>query len=636
MKITSLTIVEGGIGTQGTSAGLQDCTMEGLGSVVLLAGPNGGGKTRVLTTVALMAGSKMTADDIGRAESENRNSEKSIVQHIRLLNQYKQDPDKRYDAEQVQRYISDRNQGIRKNRSKIFLSNLVRTNNENKNPVVVNYRLRTIDLQDSRKSPAKDQRTARQRISSSFSTNGLSEGLKAIHALLEENIHANSSASEIQEPQRQQIKIDCERLKSLFREILGTELGYSFEEGPMLFGKPIMEADLSEGQMLLLKVIVSLFFQNGSADDLIILFDEPETHLHPFAVTQMIDKIRAACPNAQLWIATHSLHVLAHFEDTDIWFVKDGLVRKAGKHSLEVLHSLTGDDRGLDRLSRLLSLPAEYTALKFAAECLTPPGIADTPAGDPQTSQIQTVLSGLTRSRRPLRVLDIGMGKGRLLNELALHHGQDLRHAIDYFGLNIHASTEDTAACLSKLSSNYPDSERRYLERVQALKDAIDPGTIDIAIMCNVLHEIDPTEWLNIFGANGYLTKRINPKGFLLIVEDELLKIGERAHAFDFLVLTRNEIVTLFRGSREPGQCVTIAHHDPRYRDRLKAHLVPAHLIAQVDQESIDQAIRELRSHAMEMVKTIKKEGDPQSAAKHYAFWVHQLANADLALGGRG
>jgi hypothetical protein len=513
---------------------------------------------------------------------------------------------------------------------------LARTSNETKKPVIVNYRLRSIDLQDSRKYPATDQRTARQRISSSFSTDGLNEGLKAIHALLEENIHANSSASEIQEPEREQIKIDCERLKSLFREILGTELGYSFEQGPMLFGKPIMEADLSEGQMLLLKVIVSLFFQNGSADDLIILFDEPETHLHPFAVTQMIDKIRAACPNAQLWIATHSLHVLAHFEDTDIWFVKDGLVRKAGKHSVEVLHSLTGDDQGLDRLSRLLSLPAEYTALKFAAECLTPPGVADTPAGDPQTSQIQTVLSGLTASKHPLRVLDIGMGKGRLLNELALHYGQHLHRAIDYFGLNIHASAEDTEACLSKLGSNYPDSERRYLDRVQALKDTIDPGTIDIAIMCNVLHEIDPAEWLDVFGANGYLTQRMNPKGFLLIVEDELLKIGERAHAFDFLVLTRNEIVTLFRGSREPGQCVTIAHHDPRYRERLKAHLVPAHLIAQVDQASIDQAIKELRTHAMDRVKTIKREADPQSAAKHYAFWVHQLANADLALGGRG
>lgn len=634
MKITSLTIKNDDVGAQG-STGLKDSTMDGLGPVVLLAGPNGGGKTRLLSKVAAMAAVKITSDDIDRMESERRSTLESIAYQLSVLEKYKQDPNKKYDAEKLQIDINFRNQRLKQNTSQISFSNLIITSDENRKPVVINYLLREINLEDSRNFPTANQRTARQRIGSSFSTDGLGEGLKAIHALLEENIHANSSASEISEINRDQIKEDCSRLKDLFREILGTELGYSFEQGPTLFGKPIMESNLSEGQTLLLKVVISLFFQNGTADDLIILFDEPETHLHPFAVTQMIDKIRAACPNAQLWIATHSLHVLAHFEDTDIWFVKDGLVRKAGKHSLEVLHSLTGDDQGLDRLSRLLSLPAEYTALKFAAECLTPPGVADTPAGDPQTSQIQTVLSGLTRSRRPLRVLDIGMGKGRLLNELALHHEQDLRHAIDYFGLNIHASAEDTAACLSKLGSNYPDSERRYLDRVQALKATIDPGTIDIAIMCNVLHEIDPAEWLDVFGANGYLTKRMNPKGFLLIVEDELLKIGERAHAFDFLVLTRNEIVTLFRGSREPGQCVTIAHHDPRYRDRLKAHLIPAHLIAQVDQESIDQAIRELRSHAMEMVKTIKKEGDPQSAAKHYAFWVHQLANADLALGGR-
>jgi energy-coupling factor transporter ATP-binding protein EcfA2 len=393
-----------------------------------------------------------------------------------------------------------------------------------------------------------------------------------------------------------------------------------------------MQAGLSEGQMVLLKVIISLFFQRGSADDLIILMDEPETHLHPFAVTQMIDNIRAVCPNAQLWIATHSLHVLAHFPDTDIWFIKDGSVRKAGKHSVDVLHSLTGDDAGLEKLSRLLALPAEYTALKFAAECLLPPGVAETAAGDPQTTQIHQILSGLMTGDCPLRLLDIGMGKGRLLNEFAAHHGQDLPKKIDYFGLNVLASAEDTEACRTKLRTSFADADRRYLDSAQKLKETLDPGSIDLAIMCNVLHEIDPAKWLHIFGNGGYLAERMRPDGFLLIVEDELLKVGERAHAFDFLVLTRNEILTLFGGSRGDDAFVTISHPEPRYRDRLKAHLVPARLLANVDRNSVYAAIAELKKHAMDEIDSIKQDAGAHSSAKHYAFWIHQLANATLVL----
>jgi predicted ATPase len=634
MKITSLTIVNGGISSQPHPAGLQACTMEDMGPVVLLAGPNGGGKTRILKTVAGMTVFKMTADDTGRRKSENATILETIEHQTHALKEWLKDPNKKYDAHNLQNNLKNNRDAYAQIQHEIHLSDSLRTDNETKKPVIVNYRIRDIQLEDSRNALVAQQRTARKRIAASFNTSGLGEGLKAIHALLEQEVYAHSPAYLIEEEQREIIKVDCERLRTLFKDILGTELRHDFEQGPILFGRPIMEAELSEGQMVLLKVIISLFFQDGSADDLIILLDEPETHLHPFAVTQMIDNIRAACPNAQLWIATHSLHVLAHFPDTDIWFVKDGLVKNAGKHSVEVLHSLTGDDEGLEKLSRLLALPAEYTALKFAAECLSPPGVADTAAGDPQTTQIQQILSTMIVDDRPIRLLDIGMGKGRLLNELAAHHGQDLRTKIDYFGLNIQASAEDTDACQTKLRTHFADADRRYLDSPQKLKETLDPGSVDLAVMCNVLHEIDPTKWLHVFGKDGYLAERMRPDGFLLIVEDELLKVGERAHAFDFLVLTRNEILTLFGGSRDDANLVTIAHSEPRYRDRLKAHLVPAGLLAKVDRARVDAAIKELKTHAMEEIDGIKQKNSAQTDAKHYAFWTHQLANATLALRG--
>lgn len=633
MKITSLKIINDEKNIVDTM-GLKDSLMDGLGSVVLLVGPNGGGKTRLLKAASTLGSLKMTTDDIGRLESEQRNRFETIKAWTHSLSLYQADPNRKYDIENIRNNINSYNNEIKHNQDTLFLSNTVRTDNENTKPVIVNYRIRDITLEDSRQFPAFNQRTAKNRIGNSFGPDGIQEGLKAIHALLEENIHAHSSQSKIDQEMREQIKSDCERLRKLFRDILGEEISYTFEHGPMLFSRPIIESGLSDGQIVLLKVIISLFFQNGSADDLIIFLDEPEAHLHPFAITQMIDNIRAASPNAQLWIATHSLHVLAHFPDTDIWFVKDGFVKNAGKHSVEVLHSLTGDDEGLNKLSRLLALPAEYTALKFAAECMLPPGVADTPAGDKQTTQIQQIIAELMTDDRPLRLLDIGMGKGRLLNEFSAYYGQDLPNKIDYFGLNILASAEDSNACRTKLGTSFADAGRRYLDSVQKLKETLDPSSIDVAIMCNVLHEIDPANWLLIFGKNGYLAERIRPDGFLLIVEDELLKIGERAHAFDFLVLTRNEILTLFGGSREDKSFVTIAHEEPRYRERLKAHLVPAKLLANVDRTRVEAAIKELKAHAMEEIDRIKQKNGAQTEAKHYAFWTHQLANATLALRG--
>jgi hypothetical protein len=164
------------------------------------------------------------------------------------------------------------------------------------------------------------------------------------------------------------------------------------------------------------------------------------------------------------------------------------------------------------------------------------------------------------------------------------------------------------------------------------MRERIDPGSIDIAIMCNVLHEIDPRGWLHVFGRNGYLAERMRPDGFLLIVEDELLKVGERAHAFDFLVLTRNEIATLFSASRDDQAFITIHHPEPRYRDRLKANLVPARLIANADATTMSKAIRELKAQAMDRIHTLKAREKSPSIAKEYAFWTHQLANATLAL----
>jgi hypothetical protein len=151
--------------------------------------------------------------------------------------------------------------------------------------------------------------------------------------------------------------------------------------------------------------------------------------------------------------------------------------------------------------------------------------------------------------------------------------------------------------------------------------------------MCNVLHEVPPEQWAQVFGKDGYLTDLLDPDGFLLIVEDQLLKVGERAHAFGFLVLSGVELRILFGCAQEDRSFVTMSHPDPRYASRLKAHLVPAKLVANLTPQSARNAIFELKANALREVQRLQGEQYSNIAAREYAFWSHQFVNASLALG---
>ena len=105
------------------------------------------------------------------------------------------------------------------------------------------------------------------------------------------------------------------------------------------------------------------------------------------------------------------------------------------------------------------------------------------------------------------------------------------------------------------------------------------PASVDVVIMCNVLHEIPPASWRRLF-TEQILTHALKDDGYLLILEDMGIPYGEKAHQHGFILLDTEQLQTLFAVDRE----------DPRefFSDsesgegRLKAHLIRAEALRKV------------------------------------------------------
>lgn len=615
-----------------TGNGLSDIKMSGMSDLVLLAGSNGAGKSRLLNAINVAAQRVVGSGEI--EELNHRLFEISMqldgmaVQVSNLKNSYEKN-DVRTIAriERAAEVINnEKNQII----EKINWSSRLVTSMPHVAPVVVYYGTYLPIISDWKQQGISDTKSQADEVLRGLGLSKVSHGgLYAIKRLIDKAAFSRQGDMSDAEQHR----LNLEKFREIVRDLLETDLTWDAEGEPMVFGRPVSEAGLSPGQWVLLQIAISLFFQDGNKDELILLWDEPENHLHPRALISVVEKVRKKCPDAQIWIATHSLNLLAHFDASNIWFVKDGKVEYAGPKTLDVINSLLGDESGIEEIFSFLALPAKAASNSFAVQCLLPPPVIDTPPGDPQTMQIIDCMG--TRNGVKIRILDWGMGKGRLLGEmesLAKACGGDVRDSFDYFGYDPFCKDGDKSLCLSRLSANFENPYNRYFENEKNLLSGLNDASFDFVVMCNVLHEIPPEEWTRIFGKNGIITKLLKESGHLLVVEDQLLPVGERAHRFGYLVMDSHELRLLTGMSKEDPSVVSKSSPDPRYSHRLKAHKIPARILRNVTSASRRAAVEGLCKRSLLEIKEMQSSTPSSRTGRQYAFWVHQHVNATLAL----
>lgn len=604
--------------------GLKAINMNRLGRFVALAGKNGAGKSRILTRLAAcvderakrMSNLTFLRQAIGNAESAIRQNPTSDLrsQWDRSLADYKWQLT--VTLEQV---VADESLGEFK---------------------AIHYVPKKLDLLDPRKSHLGA-------LVSGFNqakTLGL-QGyeqycLLYIQQLQERCWNAEHPSFSGSAAEKTEAVLDFQTFQSNVKQLLGVEFHRNLNGELTLFDKPVAEAGLSDGQKVILQLCVALHAQHGELDKTVFLLDEPENHLHPSAVIDLVKSLYEATTNAQIWIATHSVPLLAYIaseEPMSLWYVENGEVQNAGRRPQLVLQGLLGDDERIGQLNAFSGLPAQLASINYAVESLLSPQVIADGSGDDQVVQIRKMLPLADgRTNVPPTVLDYGAGKGRLLDGLAAcigGEGGQLSGLIDYVAYDAYEA--DCEACKRVIAAHFPHAEHTYFNRPEEFFGKRNRESVDAVVMCNVLHEISPNDWLGLFSPLSLVVKSLKASGYLMLVEDQRIPVGEKAHKYGFLVLDTCHLKTLFAVTAADGKDL-FGFTDARGDGRLKAHFIAKSLLTRITAESITAAIEELRTTAKDEITRIR------ALAPHYAngqlngFWTQQFANASLFLAEKG
>jgi predicted ATPase len=622
--------------------GLRGGKLERLGRVVILAGPNGSGKSRYLQFVQDI----FSSDDLRGIADIKASIDYSQREVSSLQSQLSRaaSPEAKKLA---QEWITKNEQSIHED--ECWLEVLAQTHptpqpfkplpqpyKPSRPLILLSYPADNLGVGDARQMSPAYLKEAAQRTSNV----GFEHAYSGMHAyctqIAQAMYHSEHPRMMKQEEVAQQ-RQDAQAFNAILRALLDEEIEFTIEGTevlPTLRNRPLEVAELSTGERLLLTWAISLHRQREGLSNAIVLLDEPESHLHHDACIRALTKLRDEVlgPEGQIWLATHSVPLLAWGGLDSVHFVKDGAIQFAGNKVTTVVESLLGGREGRDRLGTFLSDADEVAFTEFAAQCVLPAGVADPKTGDKQQAQFIEVVHQRLATHEQLRLLDFSAGKGRFASALherfATSEGKALQGRIEYLAYNDPQFTEPEVreACKARIAAlgQSEAPERYYWESLSQLQ-ATHGQSIHLVILSNVLHEIEPESWLKVFRAiDGLLA----PDGALVVMEDLLPPVGELPNKRGYLLLDEYGLGQLFGDSK--GVKVL-----QKREERLLAVEIPKRLVSGVTKETREAALRYLQEHSKEQVGHLRKqaaESPSHRLGREHAHYAMLYTNASLAL----
>jgi len=602
------------------SEGLKDIRMPRLGQFVLLAGKNGAGKSRLLRLLFNMLTARVNSVTEWSTITHNFNSYDNAI---------KTNPDAESATFKVWK------DGRAECAKRMALKETLIRSDESDNFSPLYFVPTTLNFQDPRgmnfASLSGAYETAPVVSLNSFG----SVCFPYIQKMVDYDWDARHQDYSF--PDKEEKKKSFIELNDLFWSLLGTRVVRANTGEANIFGKALADSKMSDGQKILIQLAVAIHARGSSLNRTVFILDELENHLHPSVSVEILERLTQAAPQCQIWLATHSIPLIAYVLSVapqSLWFMNDHTVSHAGRKPEQVLHSLLGDEERIRQLRYLTGLPAELAMVNFAVESLYPPMTVAAERGDRQLTQIAGELQRL-QSEGLLSVLDFGAGKGRLLEGLAAaSNNYLLRSKINYVAFDPYPS--DREVCCELISQYYLDSEKRHFSDEDSYFAEHGDSSIDVVVMCNVFHEIPPHKWISLFAKESLLSKAVHDSGYLLLVEDQCIPVGEKAHDYGFLVLDQAHLRTLFCVTNkqiEEGLFKTTVHPE---NGRLKAHLISRKLFSQITTHSRKEALTQLKHTAFTTIQAIRNEAPSYPNGQKHAFWTQQLANTYIFLTDEG
>lgn len=564
--------------------GFKKLDLRGLGSVVLLAGKNGSGKSRLL----------------------------------KLLTQYQKVQDKNQKGE----YLSDEEKEILdyvqpelmgKDGQKIEIKEYTKIN-------FLNYSQYDVPLQSPDRFPTYVISKAKENLAKCDFEESALDALLYLKYLIKHYRYDPDSDEEN----------DLNALNELLEALLGQQLT-SLDGEPSMFGLPLNEMQLSPGQQYLLRMCIALHC-NKVKNNSILLLDEPETHLHPDALLNLIYQLQTRFQLDQIWIATHSVALLSRFNTSDIWHMTEQTAKKLGSKSGPLMGSLLGELSQRVQLQDFIGAPVSFACNEFAYECLWEPPTVPYKRGDPQvTTTLKAVLDDpSTQHEEVLQtgttvVVDFGVGQGRFLEGVGMDHREQLSR-LDYYAYDKFDTDKET--CQAIMCKYNIDKTRYYnYSDIQALREELKiKGGATHVLMINVLHEIPPKEWPETFAT---IASFLRNDGKLILVETEELRYGEKPYMDGFLVVQEPAVKLLL------NEIDVRCDHCEHPYERVVRYQIPKKMLLNVDSASVDAAVEEIGRISLEKIYQLRRENNRSKQwllGVQLAFWTHQYANVQLFL----
>lgn len=396
---------------------------------------------------------------------------------------------------------------------------------------------------------------------------------------------------------------------------------------PTLDGRAVVSEDeLSEGQRIILRWCEIIHQEVDDLRQAIILLDEPELHLHPELLIRTFDRLRDLQP-PQIFIATHSLSLLAHIGVRHIHEMRKNKLTWAGNRVQEALHGLVGSG-GTDRLYAFLGDAATIAFHQFTAECLLQPDVVPLREKDPQAAQFSNHLSQMLKNGDELHVLDYAAGSGRLAEAIAsldpTQRGNLQYHA---FCDPEYTTPDQRQSCRKQLARLHDDVTPYFHEDIRE-RQRTDATKMHGVILSNVLHEIPSEAWPRLMED---IDRCLRPDGWLLILEDQRMNVGELPHERGFLVLDHTELKALFAVTDDEPDKLQFAARDRR----LSMAQISQELLGRCAPHTVRESIELLRKRALRQIRTIRRSSTTSTdhrRGREHAYYAMLHTNATLAL----
>ncbi|MFM0500714.1 AAA family ATPase [Paraburkholderia caffeinilytica] len=610
--------------------GLETSRFKRLDRIIVLAGPNGSGKTRLLTALHWMltqierVGYESIEKSLRRAQDEE-----SILR----------DPDQQpYTAAGVRANV----EAIRRQFEPLTGVEIEFNENEDK---IEAFRLYI----DVARFISSDSISAEADLDAK-----LYVGVPRAHGRRSRNWLASSPLAYIEDISKRHARLknsdewqfgsqdpdpeihdSFDDLASLLHEIAGLALSVDDIGGePVVNGRTLTELSLSVGQRQLVRWIVLIHSRILVEASVPLLIDEPEVHLHPAALNKLFDALIERTPRAQIWVATHSLSLISHLAakfPRSLWYANNGSFSSTAATIPDVVNGLAGGDGGPRELADFCGNVSEFAINSFAADCLVEPVTVKYAKDDPQVNQIFDQLKNI--SGMPISVLDFGAGQGRLidgLTERCKQEGKVINDVIDYYAFEPMQGVR--AICEQRVEAVFEKGGKRVFDSIENAAKTIG-GKVDFIVLTNVLHEIPVSLWLpDIFSSNS-LHDLLSDDGYMLIVEDTILPRGELAHGCGFIILEA-EALRVMVGAPEIPTDMFVSSTVSKYQQRLQATLIAKKLLSNITHQSIVGALEAQRGFSLNAIRSLRSESSRPiyDSGRRHSFYAQLITNLMMAI----